>query len=74
MTTNESTAARQEEAGASDHALDRPAVVTTMPRLGRGVCWRDIVREIELEELERDRADDSSGVKSTSELRMRDAA
>ncbi|MFJ8914775.1 DUF6222 family protein [Amycolatopsis sp. NPDC102389] len=35
-------------------SADRPPVVTTMPRLGRGVCWRDIVREIELEELERE--------------------
>jgi hypothetical protein len=61
MTTNESAIARQDESGASVHALDRPAVVTTMPRLGRGVCWRDIVREIEHDELER-------------EARLRDAA
>ncbi|MFD5245132.1 DUF6222 family protein [Amycolatopsis sp. NPDC058340] len=40
---------------------ERPPVVTTMPRLGRGVCWRDIVREIELDELDR-------------EARMREAA
>ncbi|WP_020629604.1 DUF6222 family protein [Amycolatopsis alba] len=33
---------------------ERPPVVTTMPRLGRGVCWRDIVREIEMDELERE--------------------
>ncbi|WP_162835856.1 DUF6222 family protein [Amycolatopsis orientalis] len=33
---------------------ERPPVVTTMPRLGRGVCWSDIVREIELDELERE--------------------
>ena len=28
-------------------------IVTTMPRLGRGVCWSDLVREIELDELDR---------------------
>lgn len=61
MTTNESAGTRQDETRAGVHALDRPAVVTTMPRLGRGVRWSDIVREIELDELER-------------EARLRDAA
>ncbi|MFI7122379.1 DUF6222 family protein [Amycolatopsis sp. NPDC049868] len=55
MTTNESATP------APAHTAERPPVVTTMPRLGRGVCWRDIVREIELDELER-------------EARMREAA
>ncbi|KZB84148.1 DUF6222 family protein [Amycolatopsis regifaucium] len=54
MTTNESATARPDETPASVHSLDRAPVVTTMPRLGRGVCWRDIVREIELDELERE--------------------
>jgi hypothetical protein len=54
MTTNESATARPDETSASVHSLDRAPVVTTMPRLGRGVCWRDIVREIELEEHERE--------------------
>ncbi|MER6665668.1 DUF6222 family protein [Amycolatopsis keratiniphila] len=55
MTTNESATP------APAPTAERPPVVTTMPRLGRGVCWRDIVREIELDELER-------------EARMREAA
>ncbi|MFE6616049.1 DUF6222 family protein [Amycolatopsis sp. NPDC057786] len=55
MTINESaTAARSDETPAPARTPERPPVVTTMPRLGRGVCWRDIVREIELDELERD--------------------
>ncbi|WP_414940674.1 DUF6222 family protein [Amycolatopsis sp. cmx-11-51] len=48
MTTNESATP------APALSPERPPVVTTMPRLGRGVCWRDIVREIELDELERE--------------------
>ncbi|WP_340687573.1 DUF6222 family protein [Amycolatopsis coloradensis] len=48
MTINESTPS------APAPTVERPPVVTTMPRLGRGVCWRDIMREIELDELERD--------------------
>ncbi|SDU41666.1 DUF6222 family protein [Amycolatopsis keratiniphila] len=55
MTTNESATP------VPAPVAERPPVVTTMPRLGRGVCWRDIVREIELDELER-------------EARMREAA
>ncbi|MBB5856016.1 DUF6222 family protein [Amycolatopsis umgeniensis] len=51
MTTNEPATVRPDETPAP---APRPPVVTTMPRLGRGVCWRDIVREIELDELERE--------------------
>ncbi len=54
MTTNDAATARQDETEPAATGLDRPPVVTTMPRLGRGVCWRDIVREIELDELERE--------------------
>ncbi|MEV6905537.1 DUF6222 family protein [Amycolatopsis sp. NPDC051071] len=54
MTANESATVRSDETPPSVHSLDRPPVVTTMPRLGRGVCWRDIVREIEADELERE--------------------
>lgn len=74
MTINESATARPDESGASVHALDRAPVVTTMPRLGRGVCWRDIVREIEADELDRGSADDSSAGKSASEGRLKGAA
>lgn len=52
MTSNDS-AARLDEAGPGAQGLERPPVVTTMPRLGRGVVWRDIVREIEQDEFER---------------------
>ncbi|WET81335.1 DUF6222 family protein [Amycolatopsis sp. QT-25] len=48
MTINESATS------APVSSTERPPVVTTMPRLGRGVCWRDIEREIELDELERE--------------------
>ncbi|WP_410658264.1 DUF6222 family protein [Amycolatopsis sp. lyj-112] len=73
MTINESATTPPDEPGASVHALDRPPVVTTMPRLGRGVCWRDIVREIELEELERVSAASSAG-QSASGGRLKEVA